>query len=58
MAPGCVESIDFKFLYYVLTFNKKNRKRTYIKINKLSNKKNVIILQSDKQVDKFLRQLE
>lgn len=57
MAPGCVESIDFKFLYYVLTFNKKNRKTTYIKINKLSNKKNVIILQSDKQVDKFLRQL-
>jgi len=57
MAPGCFESIDIKFLYYVLTFNKKNRKTTYIKINKLLNKKNIIILQSDKQVDRFLRQL-
>ena len=28
MAPGCKEQFDLDFLYFVLTFNSKNRKKT------------------------------
>ena len=54
MPPGCAERFDWKFLHYVSTFRFKKGKDLLIKLKKLSNTKNVIILRNDRDVNRFL----
>ena len=57
MAQGCKENIDFSFLKFVLTFNYRNKKEIYDRLEKLKKNKNVIILKNNKEVDSFLSQM-
>lgn len=56
MAYGCPEKLDWEFLSYVLTFNRK--KAPFIK-NRISNLsgKNIIVLKNRRQVDEFMKRL-
>lgn len=54
MATGCKEQLDLEFLYFVLTFNRKNRKKTLKKLDSAKENKKVYIFKSDKEADLFL----
>ena len=54
MAPGCKEQFDLEFLYFVLTFNSKNRKETLKRLDLAKENKRVYIFKSDKEADLFL----
>jgi len=57
MAPGCKEEFDLEFLWFVLTFNNKFRKKITQKLNSVKNKKNVFVFKIDKEAEKFLAQI-
>ena len=57
MAKGCKEQFDLEFLHFVLTFNRKNRKKFIQKINLVKDEKKVFVFKTDKQADKFLSQI-
>ncbi|MEC9209697.1 MAG: AAA family ATPase [Bacteroidota bacterium] len=54
MATGCKEQLDLEFLYFVLTFNSKNRKETLKRLGSAKENKRVYIFKSDKEADLFL----
>ncbi len=53
MGGNCRERFDPKFFWFILTFNIKNRKRYYRMLEDTEDK-NVIILRSRKEAEKFL----
>ena len=57
MPKGCKERFNLEFLYFVATFNQKNRTGILEKLNLIKNKKKVYILKTDKATDKFLAQI-
>ena len=57
MAPGCKEGFDLEFLWFVLTFNNKFRKKIIQKLNSVKNKKKVAIFKTDQHAEKFLAQI-
>ena len=56
MAPGCNEWIDPEFAVWVWNFNRQYRKKYYALLEKTENK-NIVILKSRRQADKFLETL-
>lgn len=56
MGGNCYERFDPQFFWFILTFNIKNRKR-YYRMLKDSEDKNVIILRSRKEAEKFLKDI-
>lgn len=55
-ADGCIEKLDFKFIWYALyTSRNKRRKHHYKRIIKESEKK-VIVFKNHKQVSKYLKE--
>ena len=56
MTPGCNEWIDPEFVKWIWNFNKQNRARYYALLNDAKDKQ-VIILKSRRQVQKFLDSL-
>ena len=57
MQQGCKERFDLEFLYFVATFNYKNRIGIIEKLNLIKNKKKVYILKTDKAADLCLGQI-
>jgi adenylate kinase family enzyme len=57
MASGCKEQFDLEFLYFVATFNYKNRIGIIEKLNLIKNEKKVYILKTDKAADLCLEQI-
>ena len=57
MPEGCKERFDLEFLYYVATFNFKNRKGILQRLNAVKEHKKVYIFKTDKKADLFLSQL-
>lgn len=56
MTPGCTEWIDPEFAKWVWNFNKNNRARYYELLNKAEGK-NIVVLKSRRQVQKYLNGL-
>lgn len=56
MGEGCPERFDLEFLQWVWNFNKNNRKRNYQMLEQHPDK-NVYILGSRRQVNRFLDQI-
>ncbi|MBC8265377.1 MAG: hypothetical protein H8E84_00240 [Flavobacteriales bacterium] len=54
MPKGCKERFDFEFLKYVLTFNYKNRKGIFERLNSVKEYKKVYVFKTDKEADLFL----
>ena len=54
MAAGCKEQFDLEFLNFVLTFNSKNRKDIFKKLDSAKENKKVYIFKSDKEAELFL----
>ena len=54
---GCKERFDLEFLYFVATFNYKNRIGIIEKLNLIKNEKKVYILKTDKAADLCLGQI-
>ena len=57
MQQGCKERFDLEFLYFVATFNYKNRIGIIEKLNLIKNEKKVYILKTDKAADLCLEQI-
>ena len=57
MQQGCKERFDLEFLYFVATFNYKNRTGIIEKLNLIKNEKKVYILKTDKAADLCLGQI-
>lgn len=57
MTEGCPEKLDFNFLKWILGYNKNKKPGILERLNKLSHEKNVIVLNSPKEVDKFIYDL-
>ncbi len=57
MALGCPEKLDWPFVKWVWRYPKKNRPETLAKLDHLREHKQVIILQTQKQVQGFLEKL-
>jgi len=55
MAPGCPEKIDFEFVRYVWTWNRKVRPRALADIQNHAPGKPVVMLKSYREMDEFLR---
>lgn len=56
MGGNCRERFDLTFFWFILTFNLKNRRR-YYKLLESAEGKNIVILKSRKEADKFLRNI-
>lgn len=56
MGGNCRERFDPTFFWFILTFNLKNRRR-YHKLLDSADDKNIIILKSRKEADKFLQNI-
>ena len=56
MGGNCRERFDPTFLWFIMTFNMKNRRR-YHKLLDSAEDKNIIILRSRKEADKFMQKL-
>lgn len=56
MGENCPEHVDFEFLKFIWTFNKKYRER-YLKMLDEADNKKVIILKNRKQAEKFIQSL-
>lgn len=56
IAEGCVEGIDFEFFLWILTYNRKIRPSVFKTLSKCKNK-NIIILNSKKEVNKFMESI-
>jgi adenylate kinase family enzyme len=57
MREGCNEKVDFKFIKWVWDYPINKRPNVLEKLEKLAQDKNVIILKSPKEVDRFLDRL-
>jgi adenylate kinase family enzyme len=57
MREGCNEKVDFKFLKWVWDYPINKRPNVLAKLEKLAQDKNVIILKSPREVDRFLDRL-
>jgi adenylate kinase family enzyme len=57
MHEGCPEKLHIDFVKWVWGYNKNQKPRILEKLNKLSKEKNVIILNSSSEVDKFIYDL-
>lgn len=58
MGEGCKEKLDMEFLKWVWTFPKSKKPNILSKLRELANDKQVIILNSSAEVNKFLNQIE
>jgi adenylate kinase family enzyme len=58
MDEGCPEKLDINFIKWVWGYNKNQKPRILKKLNKLPNKKKVIIFNSSSEVDKFIHDLK
>lgn len=58
MNEGCPEKLDISFIKWVWGYNKNQKPIILEKLNKLSKEKNVIILNSSSEVDKFIYDLK
>ena len=56
MGGNCKERFDPNFFWFILSFNRKNR-RKYHRLLRSAENKNVIILKNRKEADSFLRNL-
>ena len=56
MAEGCAEWFDPEMAKWIWKFNKQNRRRYYTLLEKTENK-NIVILKSRQQAEKFLESL-
>lgn len=54
MPEGCKERFDMGFLHYVATYNLLRRKKILDNLKAQANKKHVIRLRNDKEIDLFL----
>ena len=57
MAPGCNERLDWKFVSWVLTYPEQRRPEMMQRLDAARATKNVVVLQSQRQVDAFLASL-
>lgn len=57
MGEGCPEKLDINFVKWVWGYNKNKKQGILEKLNKLSIEKNVIILNSSSEMDKFIYDL-
>jgi adenylate kinase family enzyme len=55
MPQGCPEHLDIGFLWYVLTFKHRNRRRDLNKLEKWRAEKQVFILNNDREVEAFVK---
>ncbi len=55
MADGCHERIDFPFCWYVLRFHKTTYRKIFKIFDQIENRPEVIILNSPKETDDFLK---
>lgn len=58
MNEGCPEKLDMDFVKWVWGYNKNQRPKIMNKLNKLSNRKNIIIFNNSSQADKFIHDLK
>jgi len=57
MPEGCKERFDLNFYHYVATYNLVRRKSILEKLDKLKERKQILIFKSNKESDKFLRKI-
>ncbi|MBM7601024.1 adenylate kinase family enzyme [Virgibacillus halotolerans] len=57
MGAGCEERFDFGFLKWIWNYPKTKRPETLKKLERLSKEKQIIILRTPKQIQKFLEEL-
>lgn len=58
MGAGCEERFDFGFLKWIWNYPKTKRPETLKKLERLSKEKQIIILRTPKQIQKFLEGVE
>ena len=58
MAKGCRERFDFDFLKYVYNFNKTRKPNILDKLNAIRQDKQIFILNNEREVRKFLSQID
>ncbi|WP_421378261.1 DNA topology modulation protein [Bacillus salacetis] len=58
MREGCNEKMNLEFLKWIWDYPKKKKPEVLMKIENLSNEKHIIILESPREVDQFLRRME
>jgi len=57
MGEGCQEKIDYQFIKWIVNYRRDKRPGILKKLNKLTDKKEVYIFQSPRQLKNFLKQL-
>ncbi len=57
MPEGCKERFDWEFIHYVLTFNIRNRKKLFNKLNSVQKDKRILVFKHDMQAYGFLEEL-
>ena len=58
MKEGCMERPDFKFLKWIWDYPKTKKPIIFAKLEKLSNEKNIIVLSSRYEVERFLESIQ
>jgi len=54
MGAGCPERFDFEFLQYVLTFNRRERKKLLRVVETSKDSKRTFVFQNDEEINAFL----
>lgn len=57
MPEGCEERFDLEFYHYVATFNLVRRKKLLEKLEKLQDKKHILILKNNQEVENYFKSL-
>lgn len=57
MPEGCKERFDWEFIHYVLTFNIRNRKKLFKKLNSVQKEKRILVFKQDIKAYEFLEEL-
>ncbi|WP_226659025.1 DNA topology modulation protein [Pseudalkalibacillus hwajinpoensis] len=58
MKEGCMESLDFKFLKWIWDYPKTKKPMVLAKLEKLPKGKNIFVLRTQQEVERFLESLQ
>ncbi|MFT8570771.1 MAG: DNA topology modulation protein [Leuconostoc pseudomesenteroides] len=58
MHANCPEKIDFEFVHWIWTFNKKRKPAIIEMLADVKHTKNVVVLKSNRQIDYFLKSVQ
>lgn len=53
MPPGCKERFDLEFFHFVATYNLRNRKTLYKKLDKVKTEKNIHVFRNDLETEAY-----